>query len=534
MADALIVRGGTVVTGGGLDDPVLAGAAVLVEDGTIREVGDWPSIRNAHPEARVLGSDRFAVIPGLINAHHHSAGATALQHGIPDLLLECWLVALRGKRASDPYLDTLLSAARLLRSGVTTVVEVHSDTGTAESYAARARRALSAYDEAGIRVAFAAGFREQSLLVAGAGEDAKFLASLPADLRAEAEETLPGRDRITVDEYFGVIADLWREHENHPRIDLWFAPPGPQWVSDAFMERIAERAEAYDTGIQTHVEESFYEKLHGPRDYGRPTVLHLRELGVLGPRFSIAHGVWLSEPEIEALAETGAGVSHNPSSNLRLRAGIAPLNALLAAGVTTALGMDGTTLNDDEDMFTEMRLALRLHRTPMLGAPAPAPTAALRMATAGGARLLRREASLGRLAPGFAADMVLIDLDRVRWPWTAPEADPRALLAMRAKAEDVDTVLVGGEVVFRDGRPTRFDMDAAGRELFERLRELRLSLARSQDVPPYVIFHDKTLVAMASERPSSRGELAEIPGVGERKLERYGDAFLGTIAGDAS
>ena len=236
------------------------------------------------------------------------------------------------------------------------------------------------------------------------------------------------------------------------------------------MQRIVEQAEARDTGVQTHVSESFYEMLHGPRYYGKPTIRHLFDLGVLGPRFSIAHGVWLTQPEIELMAETGAAVSHNPSSNLRLRAGIAPLNAMLASGVTVALGMDGTTINDEEDYFDEMRLAMRLHRTPSFDGPAPAPTRVLEMATAGGARLMRKEATLGAIAPGRAADLVLIDLDRVVWPWIAPEADPRELLLMRAGAGDVDTVLVGGEVVLRDGRPTRFELDEVGREAAAMLR----------------------------------------------------------------
>jgi cytosine/adenosine deaminase-related metal-dependent hydrolase len=198
-------------------------------------------------------------------------------------------------------------------------------------------------------------------------------------------------------------------------------------------------------------------------------MLHLDDLGVLGPRFSIAHGVWLNREEIAVMAESGASVSHNPSSNLRLRAGIAPLNGLLEAGVNVALGMDGTTLDEDEDMFSEMRLAMRLHGTPILGEPAPAAGDIFAMATSGGASLMRQADRLGRIARGRAADLVLINLDRVTWPWTAPEADPREVVLYRARAGDVDTVLVDGEVVLRDAMPTRFDVHDAGRELAERL-----------------------------------------------------------------
>jgi cytosine/adenosine deaminase-related metal-dependent hydrolase len=341
---------------------------------------------------------------------------------------------------------------------------VHSGGGTAERYGVRVHRALKAYEEAGIRVAFAAGIRTESLLVAGKGQDAKFLASLPGDLGAEAERELPAPGDIGEDDYFALMDEVFRDHRDHPRIDIWFAPPGPQWCSDATWVRIAEAAERYDTRIQTHLLESIFEKQFGARAYGRPTVLHLQELGVLSPRISFAHGVWLTEPEIEALAASGASVSHNPSSNLRLRAGIAPLMAMLSRGLNVGLGLDANALNDDDDMLTEMRMALRLHRSPQPEDVAPTPADVFGMATWRGARLVG-DTRLGRIAPGYAADLVLLRLDNVTWPWIAPESDPLELLVCRASSRDVDTVLVDGEVVLRDGNTTRFDAAAAGREL---------------------------------------------------------------------
>ncbi|MDX1574814.1 MAG: amidohydrolase family protein, partial [Kiloniellales bacterium] len=461
-----IIRGRWVIAD---SETVIDDGAVLVEGDRILETGAWSELRPRHGDADVLGSDRVAVMPGLVNAHHHSAGATALQHGLPDLLLEPWILMHARLRASDIHLDTLLSAARLLRTGVTAVVEAHSSRASPETYAERCRRALEAYDRAGIRAAFAAGLRDQGYLVHGRDGDRDFLAGLPEDLCRAAEATLPGPGDLDREDYLAILDELHAQYRNHPRLEVWFGPPGPPWVSDGFLAAIAERAEALDTGIQTHLEESYYERLHGPREYGRATLTHLAALGVLGPRFSIAHGVWLSEPEIEILADSGAAVSHNPSSNLRLRAGIAPLNALLAAGATVALGMDGTSLDDDEDMFTEMRLALRLNRPPRLATPAPGPAEIFALATQGGAKLLRSEDRLGRLAPGLQADLVVVDLERVTWPWTAPEAAPLDIVVQRAQAGDVATVLVGGEVVLADGLPTRFDLEAAGRELAERL-----------------------------------------------------------------
>ncbi len=192
---------------------------------------------------------------------------------------------------------------------------------------------------------------------------------------------------------------------------------------------------------------------------------------MLSPRFSIAHGVWLNEADLAILATTGAAVSHNPGSNLRLRAGIAPLNAMLAAGVTVGLGMDGFALGDDEDMFAEMRLAARLHRTPQFDTPAPSYQDIFHLATMGSAKLMGKGDHIGQLAPGYKADVVLVKGDRLTWPWIAPEANPFDVGFLRAKAMDVDTVLVDGRVVLHNGMPTGFDLAAIGQAIAEELNQ---------------------------------------------------------------
>jgi 5-methylthioadenosine/S-adenosylhomocysteine deaminase len=508
----LLVRGRWVVTGAGEDDATLSDGAVLVRDGKVEQVGAWPTLRQAHPEAEVLGSDDVAVLPGLISAHHHVTGVTQTQQGILDDTLELWLLDLRRMRPGYLYLDTLLTASRLLRSGVTSIVEMHRCGGTAEAASARIQQSLKGWDAAGLRVAFAAGVANQNPLVNAAGPDEtrSFLDALPAAARQAADALTPGPGDMQPDEYLGLMDDLWQHRADHPRVDIWFGPPGPFWVTDDFMVQIAERARRYGTGIQTHVSESFYEKLYGPRTYGQPVMLHLKELGVLSPRFTLAHAVWMTEAEIAALAETGTAVSHNPSSNLRLRAGIAPARTMMAAGVTVGLGLDARGLDDDDDIFREMRVAMSLHRGPLLGSPSLLPRQALHLATSGGARLLGKETNLGRLAPGYAADLVLLDVSRLSWPWVAPESDPRDLLVLRAQARDVQTVLIDGEVVLRDGRPTGFDLDEVGREVAERLaatpfpaemlrrvellREHVAAFYRAWDVPaldPYLAYNSR-------------------------------------------
>ena len=465
MTDAKLIKGRWVLTG----DEVIADAAVAVEGDRIMEVGPAAALSRRYRGAETIGSGQSAVLPGFVNAHHHSHGVSTIQHGYPDSLLESWILGFAGLRKGRVYEETLQSAANQLRSGVTSLVDVHSGGGSADEYAASVDAGLRAYEQAGLRVAFATGTSTQSRLVHGAGQDEAFVEQLPAEVRDDVRALLPGPDRLSGEDYLSIVAARVAAFAGHPRIDVWFAPPGPQWVSDELMRRIGERAEALDTRIQTHCNESFYEKLHGDRFYGCPTVLHLERLGVLSERFSIAHGVWLTLTEIAVLARTGAAVSHNPSSNLRLRTGIAPLNALLESGVTTALGMDGTTINEDEDMFSELRLALRLNRVPHYGESVPSTAQLFRIATQGGARLMGKENEIGRLRPGYRADLMIVDLERLIRPWVAPEVDPLELILLRARSDDVRCVLVDGEVVLRDGAVTRFDERAAANALADHL-----------------------------------------------------------------
>jgi cytosine/adenosine deaminase-related metal-dependent hydrolase len=467
MSDRILVRSRWLVTDA--LEAVHEDAAVLIEDDRVIRVGQWRSLREENPRAAVLGDARCAVIPGLVNAHHHSHAVSGIQQGVSDDLLEPWILAWHAMRPADPGLDTLVSAGIQLGSGVTSVVEMMSGGGSARQFADGVRLALEAYDTAGLRAAFAPGVATRSHLVSGSGEDRRFIESLPADERQLAESLMPGPERLGEDDYFDIMEQSQHEIAANPRIDLWYGPPGPQWVSDECLQRAAEAAERWDCGIQTHVNESFYEKLHGPRFYGLPTMLHLERLGVLSPRFTIAHGTWLERREIEVMAETGAALSHNPGSNLRLRAGIAPFREYLARGVTAGIGMDATTLNENEDMFAEMRLALRLQCDPAIENPVPGFTEVLAAATRGGARLMGKQRQIGRLAPGYAADLVILDSERLTWPWVSPESDPLELIALRAQRRDVRLVMVAGEIVWRDGAPTRFDLQAAGEELAAQL-----------------------------------------------------------------
>ena len=465
--DRKIIRGAWLLSEG---DAVRDGA-VVVEGERITEVGAWRELSARYPSARVYGSSSHIVIPGLINAHHHSGGFPQSLHGVEDDHLEPWLLSTMGMRPEKAYLGTALSAARLLQSGVTSVVDMTVVDGSVQEGRADTEERLRAYADAGIRAAVAPGVIHESFLVNGRGEDEAFLSSLQAGLRRRVEELLSPEAELSPDEYLRCIDECAAGLEAHSLQRVWFGPPGPQWSTADLLRRIHAEAERLDTRIQTHALESFYEKLEGLRSHGKGAVEYLHDLGLLSPRTTLAHGVWLTEEEIDLLVQAGTAVSHNPSSNLRLCAGTAPLNAMLGAGVSVALGLDANGINDDDDMFTEMRMALRLHRSPQLGEPAPTPAEVFRMATVGGARLFGLEEEIGRLAPGFRADITLLGAGRILGPWCDEEADPLYLLVSRAGARDVDTVFVNGEPVLRSGVPVGVDPEELSERLARKLRD---------------------------------------------------------------
>jgi 5-methylthioadenosine/S-adenosylhomocysteine deaminase len=186
--------------------------------------------------------------------------------------------------------------------------------------------------------------------------------------------------------------------------------------------------------------------------------------------------VWLTDTDIDLLAETGTHVCHCPSSNLRLRSGIAPLNRLAERGIGVAIGIDEAGINDDRDMLQEMRLVLNLHRKPGMDDAVPTPCQLLRMATENSAMTTPFGAEIGVLEPGRAADLTLMRWEQIAAPYLDPEVPVVSAILHRAKTSCVDTVIVGGEPVYRDGRFTRVDKEAVLEELAASLSGPRTSV----------------------------------------------------------
>ncbi|MGH1441129.1 MAG: amidohydrolase family protein [Cellvibrionaceae bacterium] len=453
----MLVRGHWVIAGPNNNDIYYDGAVVIAGD-IIVDVGNYKDLKLKFPTIKEKGSNKHIVIPGLINTHHHSFGLPFSLHGVADTTLELWLQNIRGITNLPPILSAQLSATRLLQSGVTAVIDMCGLSGHVDSVNQVVRDKLAGYDKTGIRTILAPGIRTKGFLVYGDKQDQNFIDTLPNNLQEIARHLLPGRNCITTTQYFDLF-EQWHQHiQTKPLLDVWFGPPGAHWVDGDILQEMAKIAESNNLGMQTHASESKIEYLESLRTRGHSSIEYLYKLGVLSPRFSIAHGVWANASDIAMLAETGSHLSHNPSSNLRLQCGIAPINNLLNAKVSTTLGMDAMTINDDDDFFSEMRLALRLQHQPDNKESTLSPQTVFSMATRTAADLINQKNKLGELRPGAKADLVLLNSERILWPWVAPDINPIDLIVLRAKSQDVDTVIIAGNTVLKKGQPTQFDI----------------------------------------------------------------------------
>ncbi|HZU89028.1 MAG TPA: amidohydrolase family protein [Stellaceae bacterium] len=465
-----LIRGLAIVTG-----PVdrrqwrqIADGAVLQRDGVIEEIGPFAELSERHPQVPVIGSGRHIVLPGFVNAHHH-IGLTPVQHGSPDMPLELWFVTRLVMRRVDLYLDTLYSAFEMIASGITTVQHLHGWLpGDLAAVEAGANEVIRAYQDIGMRVSYSFAVRDQNRLVYR--DDKEFTDSLPAELRPPLARHF-ARFPLSLADYGALFAHLHARYRDQERVKIQLAPANLHWCSDQALTMLAEQAQRYDTPLHMHLVETPYQKEYARRRGGGTALDYIDRFGLLGPRLTLGHGVWLGEADLDRIAATGTHICHNCSSNFRLRSGLAPLNAFERRGINTAIGLDEAGINDDRDMLQEMRLVLRAHRVPgMDEEEVPSVGQVLRMATIGGALTTPFADRIGTLAVGKAADLVLIDRDRIAYPYLDPETPLLAAVIQRAKSDTVDLVMVAGEVIYEGGRFTRIDRAAALRELHQSLK----------------------------------------------------------------
>lgn len=434
--------------------------AVAVAGDAVRETGPFDALRHRFPNATIIGDGSQIVMPGLIDAHTHGYGITRIQAGVGYDFLENMLLDEPWRISLPSDLGAALTAVRHLSNGCTALHHTGWDDLGPDAVG-NAERAIRAYKETGIRLAYSPAIRNVNRF---ACDEKAFLEALPPDLRALAQpftEYDPDEDEAR---FFEVFEHLHAKYDG-PEMRILLGPSWAHGGTDRLMGRIRDRAAALGgLPIHIHTLQTPHQRAYGFKKYGRSLLAVLDDMGLVAPNTVFGHMVWISADDIALLARRGASITHHASCNLHVRNGISPVYELLRAGVNVAMGIDDKSINDDEDPFMEMRLIHQLHRIPgfdLERTPAMTGAQVFRMATVNAARVIGFEGRLGTLAAGRLADLILVDAGPILdAPWSSPDADLLETLVLRAKGSHVRTVVVGGQVVVEDGRFVAYDVEA--------------------------------------------------------------------------
>ncbi len=419
------ISGGTVVTQDGARRVIPGGEiAYSTASGRITYVG--PS-RGPGADLDATG---HVVIPGLVNAHTHSA-MTPLRGYSDDRDLITWLAAIRDFEElmthDDVRAGLRLALAEMIAGGTTCFADMFM------------------WDEVLLDEVRTSGLR---VLAAPAAFGYEAVGYPGADSGS-------GRDALAVTER---LAAAVRGDES---VHVAFGPHAPYTCSAEMLIDVAGRARRLDLPVHVHLSETAGEVERSLAEHGCTPIELARRCGLFDAGAHVAHAVHVTPTDIEVLAASGTSVSHNPVSNLKLGAGIAPLPELRAAGVLCALGTDSVASNNSLDLFEEIKTAAILHRGVHRQSDAVSATDALDMATCDGARAVGFPGS-GRLEVGAAADVVIVEARSAR---ACPLTSPVSFLAFAARASDVRTVIVAGRELMRDGVVLTVDEEAARAEV---------------------------------------------------------------------
>jgi 5-methylthioadenosine/S-adenosylhomocysteine deaminase len=426
-------------------DDAYATVDVQIADGKIAAIGP-----NLDVIGTVIDGTHQLLLPGFINAHTHSS--EMWQRGaIPPLPLELWLAQLYEFdqiNLEKVYLSALGTAVETLLSGGTSVVDhlVLIPGQELETIATATR----AYREVGIRAFIAPLIQDESLT-----------AGLPS---GEVEQSHEPYFRSTVATLEIIEAAVQQLHRPDEGVSILVAPTGIQLCSDALFTGCIELSDRYYLSRHSHLLETRAQEKLAQEKYGCSAVEHLKRIGYLSDRTSLAHCVWLSDADIAILAETQSTVVHNPLSNLRLGSGIAPILKYQQAGVNVTFGCDGASSNDSQDLLEAIKIGSILHNITDLDYQHwITPRQAVEMASLGGAKGVSFADKIGSLEVGKQADLVLYDLTNLS---LLPRTDPIGLLVLGRPSNVVNSVWVNGKQIVANGKVTTINLDDLRQEIF--------------------------------------------------------------------
>jgi 5-methylthioadenosine/S-adenosylhomocysteine deaminase len=415
MSDLLVIKNGIVVT---MDSNrnIHEDGTVVVRENRILDVGATDDISGKYEADIVIDGRKKLVFPGLIDLHVHSALTRGISDGLSleAYLTDFWYPLNRNLKPEEAYAAALLTYGEAIKSGCTCVNDQY--------------RHMIQCSEAAERL----GIR--AVLSSNAADESQGL------------DTLHDNEKLVLN----------RHGAANGRILTRF---GVEWVpisSVEFLSRVRELADKHKVGVNIHLNESIGEIELSKERHGRRPLELAYDLGILGQDCIAVHCVWLTNKEIDLLKETGTSVAHAPGSNSKLGAGISPVLRLIEAGVNVGLGHDSVETNNTGDMFEAMKLSSVLQRAHTSDPGAMPPEQVLEMATINGAKALGLENDIGSIEPGKKADMIVIDLHKLRLTPVVLGRNFNLLshLVYAIHGDDVDTVIIDGRVVMKNRKLT--------------------------------------------------------------------------------
>jgi len=439
----------TVVRGGKLLDISRRQALpvdILIKGDTIAQIGRRDL--SAPAGATVIDARNRLMHPGLINAHTHGPGNLA--KGLNDRwTLELLLTASQwvgiGRNLEDKYLAAMIGASEMVLKGCTAAYDLAAEfpLPSVEGLSAMA----NAYEEVGMRCVLAPMVADLTFFEAIPG----LMDRLPAPLQKEVESFRLAPWKATTKQIKKAL-QKWP----FDKVRLAVAPTIPHHCSDAFLIACRDLAKEYEVGLHSHVAESKVQVIAGYQRYGTSLAAHMDKLGLVSDRFTVAHGVWLDGDDMKRLGDRGASVAHNPGSNLRLGNGLADVRGMLLAKINLGIGTDGANCSDNLNMYESMRLASIVSKAQGPDVEHWLTTEeALRAATEGSARALGMEKEIGRIAPGYKADIVFLDLHHVNW---IPTNDVVNQIVHTEDGSGVHSVMVGGRMIVENHKLLTVDL----------------------------------------------------------------------------
>jgi len=420
----ILVEGAVVITQN-KDRDIIYDGSVAIDDGVIVAAGPSAEIRTRYVGRKTLDDAETAVMPGLIDTHHHFL-QNFLKGSRDDLALEEWIDRVSAPRIIAAVRDyqegkhglqrhaTRLGCVEALRSGITCILNMEWAT---------APEIVDVYEEMGIRAAHT-------------------LTLTDVDQWQACGMLLP------MTEAMGLADRLIERCRASDLVSFWYGLACPNSCSRELFEIVRGRADDDGSRLHVHIAETEFEWNNIHELHGTTPVGFLQEIGFLGPDVLGAHCIWLSDEDIDTLRESETAVSHNPECNMKVADGAAPVAKMLERGVTVSLGTDSCAVNDNMDMFEAMRVAAFLQKVTTMD-PAVLPAAeAFDMGTLGGAKALGLEDQIGSIEVGKRADVILVDLSRAHM--RPINSVLNNLVYAASAASDVKTVIVDGRIVVED------------------------------------------------------------------------------------